>query len=114
MAIARDTNTNGGTATNTWTISHICTGSNLLLLTYLHAQDGDTVTGVTYNGVSMTQLVKKIDGSGNNGFLYIYGLLNPATGAHNVVASRSTSTFSILAVNPSYTQLPQSGLPHPP
>ena len=46
---------------------------------------GDTVTGVTWNGTSMMPL-GKVGATGQFGYYtYLYGLMNPATGTHNVV-----------------------------
>ncbi len=108
MAIARDTTTEGTATANSLTFSHTCTGSNLLLLVGVSDSNGDGVTGVTYNGVSMTQLVKDVGGS--SGYRYVYGLLNPATGANNIVISDSGVT-NLYAVGASYTGVKQSGLP---
>lgn len=52
----------------------------------------DKVTGVTYNSVAMTQLGKV---QGAAGWVYVYGLAAPSTGAHNVVVSAS-GTCSVL------------------
>ena len=46
---------------------------------------GDTVTGVTWNGTPMMPL-GKVGATGQFGYYtYLYGLINPATGTHNVV-----------------------------
>ena len=91
MAIALDTTTSSSSASSTsWTFSHTCSGSDrVLLVGFFKFGGGDSVTGVTYNGVSMTQLGKGVADA--SGYVYLYGLVNPATGANNVVASSSAS-----------------------
>lgn len=80
----------GGTSL---TISITSSASNRYLAVWASDWTGDTVTGVTHNGTSMTQLVKQTrnpdSGSLEN---YWYGLANPATGTNNVVISRSGVT----------------------
>lgn len=113
MAIAFDTSTqkNEGSSVSSITFSHTCTGSDLVLLVACMAGGnvGDAITGVTYNGVAMTQLVKKGNGAANQ-FVYIYGLVAPATGANDVVVSQSDSS-DMVAAAASYTGALQSGLP---
>lgn len=90
----------GAATTLTW--SHTCTGSNLVLLVFVYFQAGNAASSVTYNGVAMTSLVNVFDG-GATGYLQCYYLLNPAIGAHNVVATWSDSVvrhgFSVSAIN---------------
>lgn len=102
MAIATDSTAVGTivTATSiTW--SHTCTGSNLALVVAVFGDlTSDLVTGATYNGVAMTKL-----GSTQvpaDRFIYLFGLLNPATGANNVVVSASSS-IRLDGVSASYT-----------
>ncbi len=113
MAIAQDALVNGGESSSgvsSYTYSHTCTGSNLCLIVAVYDRSGDTTTGVTYNGVAMSQLKKATVPT--QGFeVYLYGLINPATGAHNVVISRSGSTSTITGLSVSYTGVKQSGLP---
>ena len=106
--------TRGGTS-ETW--SHTCTGDDRLLLVSICRDDdtttaADDVTGVTYNSVAMTQLVKLNTSTTEPGVLYIYGLLAPATGANNIVVSLTGSTGSrAYCTSISYTGVSQSGLP---
>lgn len=46
----------------------------------------DDITSVTYNGVAMTLLAKRISNVWQR-FHYVYGMMNPPTGVHNVVVS---------------------------
>src|SRR6476619_6975756 len=76
-----------GAGALTW--SHTCTGSQLLLLVGVGVggaiSDGNTVA-VTYNGVSMTDCgAGKIHtNAGTLGFVQLFYLIAPATGANTV------------------------------
>lgn len=109
MAIAFDTTSNpASTSSSPFTFSHTCSGTNRLLIVAVEGNvTTDTITGVTYAGVSMTKL-DSVQMPANR-WIYIYGLLAPATGANNVVIT-STGTF-IGACSASYTGVKQSGLP---
>lgn len=78
--------------TNTW--SHIVASgkSNQILIVSVDA--GQSVSGVTYNGVAMTSL-GLVNYNSNNEHLSLWYLLNPATGANNVVVTLSASSFCI-------------------
>lgn len=105
MAIARDATSAGDSSgANSTTFAHTNTGSNLALFVGVMCEDGDNVTGVTYNGVAMTQLLKRT----NTRTYYIYGLKAPATGANNVVISRSTTTGALVGISVSYTGVHQT------
>lgn len=108
MAIARDASSSAVNASaSSLTFSHTCTGSNLLLLVGVGANSTDT-SGVTYNGVAMTQIATDVTGTA--GYASLWGLLAPSTGANNIVVTQTTTTYmSACAV--SYTGVVQSGLP---
>lgn len=89
--IAFDTSANGsvsssGANTVSFTVAN---NSNRILVVELVARNQTTVTvsGVTYNGVSMTQDLDS--GAGTSGHAYEYSLVAPATGANNVVITLS-------------------------
>jgi hypothetical protein len=95
----------GSPTSLTW--SHTVTGTNpyLFVVVGMDLAAADSVTGVTYNGVPMTQL----------GFLdyfigyeYLYGLVGPATGTNNVVVSTSTDQANVKGSAVSYTGVNQS------
>lgn len=112
MAIARDATSQGNVNPGTsLTVSHVCTGSNLLLLVHVLTNNTNEaiITGVTYNGVSMTKIKTQVSETTLR-YGYIYGLLAPSTGANNVVVSASSSSV-IGAQCVSYTGVKQSGLP---
>ena len=111
MAIAFDAYTGqADNSTTSQTISHTCTGSDrLILVSFITNNTTDIITGVTYNGVSMTKL--KQQASASPAYLaYTWGLLNPASGANNVVVSASSASLIWTNVC-SYTGVLQSGLP---
>lgn len=100
MAIAYDATASGSTVFGTSaTWSHTCTGSDRVL--YVAASAGVTITGITYNGVSLTILA----GSGTGAVLA--RLVAPATGANNVVVSTGSSE-EIAGVSASYTGVDQT------
>lgn len=74
------------------------TGSNRKLIVAVETQAvGDVVTGITYNGVSMTQAVKRVSHFSSAFFEYMYYLDAPASGANNIVVSCSSSVAIGLA-----------------
>lgn len=109
MAIALDTASTYKTqfpgTSLTW--AHTCTGSNLILIVTTTVEQGDRVTSVTYNGVAMTQGIKA---SNSTDELYIYYLVNPSTGANNIVVNVSPSS-DIHGASASYTGASQTGQP---
>lgn len=89
---------------NAW--NHTCTGSNLILFVNLWSRTvPSAISSVTYNGVAMTLGVK--NEAGNN-YGYIYYLINPATGVHQVSA---TSTAELIGISVSYANAAQSSQP---
>jgi hypothetical protein len=69
------------------------TGSNPYLV--IGVGEGDTsgtlITGITYNGVAMTELVSISDANTNT--VVIWGLANPATGSHDIVITFGAGTI---------------------
>lgn len=108
MAIAYDSVTNSASATATsLTYSHTCgTWSDRMLFVWLSSGGGDLITGVTYAGVSMSQ-VWKIKQWSWVWFTYLYCLFAPSTGANSIVCSASSST-ALNSMATSYTGVTQS------
>lgn len=109
MAISRTaTSTTGADWTNLGTsydLSHTCLVGDTMLVVFVQVStgNGDSVTGVTYNSVAMTQGVKVGRLSDSATFTYLYYLANPASGAHNITVSMSASeTFGVVC-GASYT-----------
>lgn len=83
-------NNAGSGTTRTYSVT-VSSGSNRILLVGVVGDvlaGADDVTGVTYAGVSMTFINKTDDGNRRQ---YLYYLLNPTSGANNVVVTASTS-----------------------
>jgi hypothetical protein len=112
MAIAFDSTATANQASGaTLTFSHTCSGSDRILLVGVVTEiaSPDIVTGVTYNGVAMTQLGKVF--SGDLDEVYLYALIAPATGANNVVISVSNALAFTYGGSVSYTGAYQDALP---
>lgn len=105
MSIAFDNSADLGIAAGSLTASYT-NGGSVLLVGVVGDVGADNVSGVTYNGVSMTLLDK--DNTGNR-CAYTFILNNPATGSHNVVVSTSGSFIAAGAL--SYTAAKTSGQP---
>lgn len=94
-----------GTSTSI-TFAHTCTGANLALYVIVEERYASAVTGVTYNGVAMTQ--KSYNDPGANSIVQkVFELLAPATGAHNVVVTAS-ATRNLLCTAISLTGVDQT------
>lgn len=106
MAIAVD-NTGQGfqNAGTSLTVSYTTSGSDRALLVSLWVWNG-TISGlgVTYNGTAMTELINRAADSGN---VYIFGLVNPTSGANNIVVSNANSV-QIFMTCASYTGVHQT------
>lgn len=109
MAIAVDATSSGSASATSVTVAHTCSGSDRILFVGLWVQiNSDVVTGVTYNGVAMTQ-VGKVVNAGTEA-LYLYMLVAPASGTNNIVASKTGSELIQLGAA-SYTGAKQTGQP---
>lgn len=112
MAIAFDAASTGTIDSSlTLTFSHTCTGSDRILFVAPGIYDGfttDVLTGITYNGVAMTRVGMGV--AQTNSRTYLYYLINPDTGANNIVITSSAST-KIRGTGMSYTGANQSGVP---
>lgn len=112
LAIAHDatSSTWANSATNPLTVSHTCTGSNLMLALFDYSENhASDETAATYNSVAMSKQTT-LDFSGNGAYEHTWGLLAPATGAHTL-SNGSTTGGSHAIIGSSYTGVKQSGLP---
>jgi hypothetical protein len=95
VAIAFDAATSNDNVSSTF--AHTCAvGATILFVGW---RNNGTLSGVTYAGVSMTQIQSTVSNTDQYSFWYI---LNPASGANNVVLSGSGITTQ-WAVAASYT-----------
>lgn len=111
MALAFDSATRSGAAASgtNLTFAHTCSGSNrLLFVGMIVYSGGDLVTGVTYNGVAMSEINQVTSPAGYVQNVWL--LVGPASGTNNVVATLSgTGDRQGYAV--SYTGALQTGQP---
>lgn len=113
MAIAYSAFSSANGSGSSVTYSHTCSGSDRILFVSAFAPYPGTgsTTGVTYGGVAMT----KVDSNKPqaNWDFSLWYLVNPASGANNVVCTSSGSVsgtnYNSLAV--SYTGASQTGQP---
>jgi hypothetical protein len=114
MAIAHDATTTVGTTAASVSLSHTCTGSNLLLVAKIGIRSAASasVSDVKYGGVAMT----KTDGaaasmvkvaSTNEVRTEIWKLVAPATGANSVSVVLNASRVVTVSVS-SYTGVDQT------
>jgi hypothetical protein len=89
--------------------NHTCTGSNQILVVSTLAQT-NTVTGVTYNSVSMTQLGSAVQNSANSFWAQLWLLIGPTTGTNAVKISASGS-IQMSGCSGSWSNLRQSSQP---
>lgn len=78
-----------GTSAGSPTVAHTCTGTDLALYVLIAERYDTAITGVTYNGVALTQIHQ--DNHGNIETTNVFRLLNPPTGAHDVVITQTAS-----------------------
>ena len=76
------------------TVSHTCTGSNLLLYVCLSSAKTTAadVIGATYNSVALTQVANRVNSLANQLQTYIFRLINPATGSHTLAITTDNAT----------------------
>ncbi len=109
--IAFDAVSDSGTVSSTslsW--SHTTSGSDRVLLVTCRVGGAQDLTGVTYNGVAMSQIRGYVQLDALSFYTVMWGLVAPTTGTNSIVVTRSSSDG--LACNgASYTGVTQSGLP---
>lgn len=77
-------------AGSTITVAVNCTGASVLWAS-VWAGAGNILTGVTYNGVAMTDYGGGVWVTGAGQAMYMYYMLNPTTGTNNVIATFNTA-----------------------
>lgn len=111
-AIAHDAVSTGQASATTVTATHTTSGSNRILYCGAWIQDGgaDRMTGITYNGVAMTQVNKYVSVGGIESSIYLYQLIAPDTGS-NTVTMTKTGTDLGYVICSSYTGARQTSQP---
>lgn len=89
-AVAFDAASEGRGSASPVTISHTTSGSDRVLYVQTNKR-GAAVTGVTYGGVAMTQIDTTI--AIGNSEVRLWRLINPASGANNVVVTMTSPNF---------------------
>ena len=112
MAIAFDAATESGNkgAVSSFTFSHTCTGSDRGLLVHVGAYDNAarTVTSVTYNSVSLTQ-ISRVTGPTTGSWTEIWKLANPASGSNTVSVTLSgAAAYNVFGAAQSFTGVDQT------
>src|SRR5438045_542003 len=92
-AIAFDAATVPTSSTTIITFSHTTSGSNRILFVSATSNGGGSVTGVTYNGVSMAEIAHHTDVNGPT--QYLFHLVGPALGTNNVVINLTTGVLGV-------------------
>ncbi len=117
MAIAFDAQSKSSifTTGTSNSFAHTCTGTNLTLVVSISLNSGgNTVSGVTYNSVSMTQVQTARYHQSTAARMYTFILINPSTGSNNIAittANSLTSNGDMQAGGNSYTGTLQSAQP---
>lgn len=107
MPVAFDAHASGTAAPGTSiTYDHTCTGSDLGLVAFGFSATGNDLTGITYNGTSMTLGDSVIWGAR---YIWAYKLSNPSTGPNSVVASFNDNQWYACATE-SFTGVDQTDL----
>ena len=89
-----DGGNNGGSTTSLTYSYTVGSGSNRLLVVNLIGDtSADDISSVTYAGTPMT-LVGKVQAPSNN-WQYLYYLLNPSSGSHNIVVTAGSQHYLI-------------------
>jgi len=114
MAIAFDAATSDQQlGVSSQTFSHTTgSGSNRILFVCAANGEGTSATkmsGITYNGNSLTAVNSKQ--LNPQGWTYIHYIVNPSTGANNVVITWTASVGASRGVAVSYTGASQTGVP---
>lgn len=107
MAVAFDAASSGQTTNATSiTVAHTCSGSDRVLFVGVGWSTGPeamaSVTGVTYNGVALTQIWEIIDSPTDHANAGWY-LIAPATGTNNIVVTFASAMDEICAGGISFT-----------
>ena len=92
---AADGGNNGGSTASLSYSYTVGSGANRLLVVNLIGDaTADDISSVTYSGTPMT-LLGKVQAPSSNNWQYLYYLLNPSSGSHNVVVTAGSSHYLI-------------------
>lgn len=93
VGLAPYTSTSFSGTSDSFSIPHSIQGSNPILILAIQGASGvlSNSTGVSFNSVDMTQVIRIAFGSSGTGFVYLYVLENPPTGLHTINVTMATS-----------------------
>jgi hypothetical protein len=101
-----------GTLTASITWSHTCAGANRYAVVCASfgtsGSDAGITLSATFGGTSMASLGVVHSNNGTSGFVQLFGLVNPATGANTVVVTASSGTNDIVGGSISFTGVHQT------
>jgi hypothetical protein len=101
----------GNTTGTTLNLSHTNSGSSRTLWCTINTgTNSDIITDASYNSVPMTLVDKQI-ASDNSSYTYLYCLIAPATGTHNITITTNNGAIGVRAASVSYTGTNQSAQP---
>jgi hypothetical protein len=114
MAVAFDAVGPGATGANgtsplTWT--HTASGTDRAVIVGVSQMNGAYTPGevtATYGGASMTFLGAKASNDDVHGVAWLFGLVNPPTGAQTVSVQRSSGSYSFIGGSISFTGVDQT------
>jgi len=91
MAIAVDATSSGkDTTTNTLTVAHTCTGSDLVLVVLAGAYDGAgsdrDISGITYDGTALTY-IDRGEYDAEDSQMEAWYIADPSTGNNNIIVT---------------------------
>lgn len=86
-------------------------GSNRMLIVGLFGDNTDGGPSITYNGTAMTNLTPGGVHGGTDRYIWFFYLLNPSTGANNLVLSWTSSPGNFEMMAADYSGVSQTGQP---
>jgi len=99
--IAFDSYSNGSITSSSITVAHTVTANSNAILVACVADDGIGTVSATYNGDAMTEITNVLDT--NSYFKFTcFSLVNPDSGEHNIIVTRSNNSGSIYVKALSY------------
>jgi len=109
MAIAFDAASEGETTATSLTVSHTCTGSDLVIFPACEVWSsvGVSATTATYDSTSCDEVAVVTYGASSSQRISLFELANPSTGANDIVFTIDASQ-EIVAGSTSYTGVDQT------
>lgn len=104
VPVATSSATTGSAQATTLTWSHVSSGLNRLLVVQVATEQAQTITGITFNGVALTQRTTITNGTLRQ---EQWSLTAPAVGTYNIVVTMSAAAY-ITAGAETYTTVNQA------